>query len=698
MAQVASGNLRRPELRQIFMPLALIGIVATLVLPLPTPLLDVLLAANITISLIILFVSLFLDRPLDFSSFPALLLITTLFRLSMNVATTRIILMNGDQGAGAAGHVVQAFGQYVVGGNYAIGIVIFVVISLVNLKVITKGSGRIAEVAARFTLDAMPGKQMAIDSDLNTGLIAEEEAKKRRKDLSREAEFYGSMDGAAKFVAGDAMAGIFITAINIFGGFFIGVFQKDMHWMDAAQTYTILTIGDGLVSQIPAILISTASGLIVARAASGEDLSSEVLGQLTSSAKPLFLASAICAGFAIVPGMPFLPFMTLAGVMGSMGYIRRSAVAKAKAEAAKAAEITASQKGSVDGKPSAGSTEEVVKLLNLDTLELEVGYELVGLVDGRGDLIERIRSIRRQFATDYGFIVPAIHIRDNVRLGSSTYRMMLRGTEIGTGDLKARYLLAMDPGSVANPVKGIPTKEPAFGLDALWISESDKDKAQIAGYTVVDHSTVIATHITELIRAHAHELLGRQEVQQLLDNVAKESPKVVEELVPGLMTVGQVQQVLATLLREQVSVRDLRTILETIADWAPTTKSTERLAEQVRRKLSRTITGKYASAEGTLTLTNLTPNWESVLAESIQHTDEGSILSLEPTTAQQLINKFNQVAEKFVERGATPLILTSGHIRPALARFVERFVPGYSVISHQEIAPNTKVQSVGVVN
>jgi flagellar biosynthesis protein FlhA len=410
------------------------------------------------------------------------------------------------------------------------------------------------------------------------------------------------------------------------------------------------------------------------------------------------LASAVCAGFAIVPGMPFVPFMTLAGVMGSMGYIRRSAVAKARAEATKAAELTASQKGSVDGKPSAGSTEEVVKLLNLDTLELEVGYELVGLVDGRGDLIERIRSIRRQFATDFGFIVPAIHIRDNVRLGSSTYRMMLRGTEIGTGDLKARHLLAMDPGSVANPVKGVPTKEPAFGLDALWISENDKDKAQIAGYTVVDHSTVIATHITELIRAHAHELLGRQEVQQLLDNVAKESPKVVEELVPGLMTVGQVQQVLATLLREQVSVRDLRTILETIADWAPTTKSTERLAEQVRRKLSRTITGKYASAEGTLTLTNLTPNWESILAESIQHTEEGSILSLEPTTAQQLINKFNQVAEKFVERGATPLILTSGHIRPALARFVERFVPGYSVISHQEIAPNTKVQSVGVVN
>ncbi len=698
MAQTVTSKMTKPDMKQVFMPLALIGIVATLVLPLPTPLLDVLLAANITISLIILFVSLFLNRALDFSSFPALLLITTLFRLSMNVATTRIILMNGDQGVAAAGHVIQAFGQYVVGGNYAIGTVIFIVISLVNLKVITKGSGRIAEVAARFTLDAMPGKQMAIDSDLNTGLIAEEEAKRRRKDLAREAEFYGSMDGAAKFVAGDAMAGIFITAINIFGGFFIGVLQKDMHWMEAAETYTLLTIGDGLVTQIPSIIISTAAGLIVARAASGEDLSSEVLGQLSSSAKPLFLASAVCAGFAIVPGMPFLPFMVLAGFMGSLGYMRRSAAEKATAEAAKAAEVASSQKGGPGDKPASGSTEEVVKLLGLDTLELEVGYELVGLVDGRGDLIERIRSIRRQFATDYGFIVPAIHIRDNVRLGSSTYRMMLRGTEIGSGDLKSRYMLAMDPGSVANPIKGIPTKEPAFGLDALWISENDKDKAQIAGYTVVDHSTVIATHITELIRAHAHELLGRQEVQQLLDNVAKDSPKVVEELIPGLMTVGQVQQVLATLLREQISIRDLRTILETIADWAPTTKSTERLAEQVRRKMSRTITSKYASAEGTLTLTNLTPNWENTLAESIQHTDEGSILSLEPTTAQQLINKFNQVAEKFVERGATPLILTSGHIRPALARFVERFVPGYSVISHQEIAPNTKVQSVGVVN
>lgn len=698
MAQATlASKMTKPEWQQAFIPLALIGIITILVLPIPTALLDVLLAANITISLVILFVSLFLARALDFSSFPALLLVTTLFRLAMNVATTRIILMNGDQGMAAAGSVIQAFGQYVVGGNYAIGIVIFILISLVNLKVITKGSGRIAEVAARFTLDAMPGKQMAIDSDLNTGLIGEDEAKQKRKDLAREAEFYGAMDGAAKFVAGDAMAGIFITAVNIIGGFFIGMIQHNMHWMTAAQTYTILTIGDGLVTQIPAIIISTASGLIVARAASGEDLSTEVLGQLTISSKPLLLASGVCAGFAIVPGMPFIPFIVLSGIMGSLGYIRRNAGLKpvdTKVKGTK--EIGKNEKA--DEKASPGSTEEVTKLLGLDTLELEVGYELVNLVDGRGDLIDRIRSIRRQFATDYGFIVPPIHIRDNVRLPSATYRILLRGTEIGRGELKTRYLLAMDPGTVSSPIKGIPTKEPAFGLDALWIPDGDKEKAQFSGYTVVDLSTVVTTHITELVRSHAHELLGRQEVQHLLDSLAKESPKVVEELVPGLLTVGQVQQVLASLLREQISIRDLRSILETMADWAPSTKSVERLTEYVRRRLSRSITTKYASAEGVLTLTNITPTLENILAESIQQTDEGSVLSLEPTFAQQLINKFNQSAEKFVERGATPLILASAHIRPALARFVERFVPGYAVISHQEIAPNTKVQSVGVVS
>jgi len=697
MAVKKAENSHKVALRQASIPLALIGVIAVLILPIPTALLDVLLAANITISLVILFVSLFLDKALQFSSFPALLLITTLFRLSMNVATTRLILMNGDQGLGAAGDVIQAFGNYVVGGNYAIGIVIFVLITIVNLKVITKGSGRIAEVAARFTLDAMPGKQLAIDSDLNTGLINEADAKERRKDLQREAEFYGSMDGAAKFVAGDAMAGVFITAINIVGGFFIGIIQHDMDWMLAAETYTILTIGDGLVTQIPAIIISTAAGLIVARAASGEDLSTEVIGQLTLSSKPLYLASGVCAGFAIVPGLPFLPFIVLAGTMGFLGYVRSSA-AKVLLLENKKLEIESGKDKLLPGAPSSGSTEEVTKLLGLDTLELEVGYELVSLVDGGGDLIDRIRSIRRQFAVDYGFVVPPIHIRDNVRLPSNNYRIMLRGTEIGRGDLRPKYLLAMDPGTVASPIKGIPTKEPAFGLDAIWIPENDKEKAQFSGYTVVDLSTVVTTHITELVRSHAHELIGRQEVQALLDNVAKDYPKVVEELVPGLLSVGQIQQVLSHLLREQISIRDLRTILETLADWAPHTKHTERLAESVRRKLSRSITTKYVNGEGTLVLTSLTPNLESTLSESIQLTDEGSLLSLEPGYAQQLINKLNQAAERFVEKGHTPLILSSAHLRPALAKFIERYVPGYSVICHQEIAPNTKVQSLGVIS
>lgn len=677
-------------------PVLLIGVLVVLIIPLPTWFLDVLLATNITISLVILFTSLFLDRPLEFSAFPAILLITTLFRLSMNVATTRLILLNGDQGMQAAGAVVQSFGNFVVAGNYVIGAVIFIAINIVNLKVITKGSGRIAEVAARFTLDAMPGKQMAIDSDLNTGLIKEDEAKSRRKELSREAEFYGAMDGAAKFVSGDAVAGLFITGINIVGGLFIGIVQKDMVWMTAAETYTILTIGDGLVSQIPSIIVSTASGIIVARAASGEDLGTEVLGQLSIQVPPLILSSAICAGFALVPGLPFMPFMTLAIMIGSAAFVRNKAINKAQKK------ITT--KATEDGElasagPKPGSTEEVTGLLSLDTLELEIGYELVGLVEsnGNGDLIERIRSIRRQFAIDFGFVVPPIHIRDNVRLKSNQYRVLLRGAEIGSGTLKPRHHLAMDPGNVTSTIKGVPTKEPAFGLDALWIADSDKERAQFAGYTVVDLSTVVTTHLTELIKGQAHELLGRQEAQHLVDNLKKDYPKVVEELIPALLTLGQVQQVLVHLLKEQVSIRDLKTILETLADWAPNVKHPEKLAEFVRKRLARQITAKHVSAEGVLTLTSMAPQLERNLSEALQQTDEGSYLALEPSFAQMLINKLNRASEKFGEFGQTPLLLVPAHLRSAVHKFVDRFCPGFSVISHQEVMPNTKVQSLGVI-
>jgi flagellar biosynthesis protein FlhA len=673
-------------------PIVLIAILGILLFPLPTFLLDILLALNITVSLIVLFVSLYIDRPLRFSSFPAILLITTLFRLAMNVATTRLVLLHGHEGTDAAGHVIQAFGEFVVGGNFVVGSVIFVLISLVNLKVITKGSGRIAEVSARFTLDAMPGKQMAIDSDMNAGMITEAEAKIRRKELSMESEFYGAMDGAAKFVSGDAVAGIFILFINIIGGFLVGCLMKGMDWQEALRVYMILTIGDGLVSQIPSIIISIASGLIVARAASGEDLGSDILGQMGSSSKPLYFTAAVCGAFAILPGLPFLPFLTLSCLAGAAGYIKDKTLKKDKFEDEKK---QLEHKEAAD-KPKPGSTEEVTGLLGMDTLELEVGFELVSMVEG-GDLVERIRSIRRQFALDYGFIVPPIHIRDNVRIKSNEYRFMLKGAVLGSGTLKPHHLLAMDPGNVSVPMEGVPTKEPAFGLDALWVPETDKERAQFSGYTVVDLPTVVTTHLTEMVRSNMSELLARQETQHLIDTVQKDAPKVVEELIPILMTVGQVQQVLRQLLKEQISIRDLRTILETLADWAPTVKHPEKLAEFVRRRLSRSITAKYLSPEGTLPLASLNPLVERALSEAVQQTDEGSYLALEPGIAQRLINRLTQVSEKFMERGLTPVVLAPGHVRAALAHFIDRFTPGIAVISHQEIAPNTKVQSLGVV-
>jgi flagellar biosynthesis protein FlhA len=683
---------KKIDVKHLAIPIALTGIIAILLFPLPTALLDVFLAVNITISLIVLFASLYMDRPLEFSSFPAVLLITTMFRLSMNVASTRLILMHGHEGMDAAGHVIQAFGEFVIGGNFAIGIVIFLAITMVNLKVITKGSGRISEVAARFTLDAMPGKQMAIDSDLNSGLINESEAKVRRKDLQREAEFYGAMDGAAKFVSGDAIAGLFIAGINIMGGLFVGIVQNNMNWMDALQTFTLLTIGDGLVAQIPSIMISLAAGLIVARAASGADLGSEVIGQLGQSQKPLYMTGAVSAAFAILPGMPFLPFMVLSLITLGAAMLRGQAIdKKAKKEVVEEKAKEDTNKG-----PKPGSTEEVTSLLGLDVLELEVGFELVALVEG-GELVERIRSLRRQFASDYGLIIPPIHIRDNVRLKPAEYRVMLRGAVIGSSELMSHHLLAMDPGTVASPMKGVATKEPAFGLDAIWVTSVDKERAQFSGYTVVDHSTVIITHLTEIIRGNLHELLGRQEVQHLLDNIAKLYPKVVEELVPNLLSVGQIQRVLANLLREQVSIRDLRTILETLGDWAPSVKSPERLAEFVRKKLSRSITAKFASTEGVLPLANLAPSVEKALADAVQQTDDGSFLALEPSVAQMFINRVSKVAEKFMEGGQTPVILAPSHCRSALFRFLESFIPGIQVISHQEIAPNTRVQSLGLI-
>jgi len=691
-ASDAETTGKKGTFHHLIVPAAIVAILAILIFPLPTAVLDICIALNIVISLIVLFTSLYVEKPLRFSSFPAILLVTTLFRLAMNVASTRLILLNGDTGMDAAGHVIQAFGQFVVGGNYIIGIVMFICINIVNLKVLTKGSTRIAEVAARFTLDAMPGKQMAVDSDLNIGAITDKEAKARRKELAMEAEFYGAMDGAAKFVAGDAVAALFLVGINIVGGLLIGMIQHGMDWKDAAQTYTILTIGEGLVAQLPSIIISAASGLIVARAASGDDLGSEVLSQLGQSARPLFLTSAVAFAMAVLPGLPFLPFMLLSIGAGTLGVLKRKAAEELKRKTAAEEKLKATEGTG----PKPGSTEEVTGLLAVDTLELEVGYELVQIVEA-GDLVERIRSIRRQFAIDYGFIVPPIHIRDNVRIKSNEYRFMLKGTTVGSGTLKPHYLLAMDPGNVANPVQGVPTKEPAFGLDALWIPDVEKERAQFSGYTVVDLSTVITTHVTEMVRAHMHELLGRQEVQHLLDNLQKVAPKAVEELIPNVLSIGGVQQVLGLLLREQVSIRDLKTIIETLADWAPNVKSPEKLAEFVRRRFARAITAKHSTPDGVLPLVSLTPQLERTLAESLQQTDEGSFLALEPGTAQVLINKLAKGAEKFGEIGQTPVLLAPGHLRAAMFNFVDRFAPGYAVISHHEIAASTRVQSLGVI-
>lgn len=690
-----SKDKKESLLATIGIPLLFMGVVVMMIIPIPTWLLDVLLSFSITLSLVILFVSLYLGRPLEFSSYPALLLMTTLLRLALNVSTTRMILMYGDQGMDAAGHVVQAFGEFVLGGNFVIGVVIFVIIMMINFSVITKGSGRIAEVAARFTLDSMPGKQMAIDSDLNAGIISESEAKRMRKDLSREAEFYGAMDGASKFVRGDAVAGVMIAFVNILGGLFMGVVVNGMDWLLAAKTYTLLTVGDGLVSQIPALIVSTSAGIIVARAASGADLGTEVSQQLTQYRRPLVLASGMSVFFSLVPGLPFLPFMILGIITG---------LAAAGSEGTNLnQELTEDKPNTADGTatatPPPGSTEEVQSLLGVDLLELEVGYELVPMVDvgSGGDLIDRIRALRRQFALDLGFIVPAIHIRDNVRLEPNEYRLLLKGIQIAGGNVRPHYFLAMDPGGVEANIPGIKTKEPAFGLDALWISEADRERAQFAGYTVVDPSTVITTHLTEVVKSHAHEILGRQEVQALLDNLAKGSPKLVEEVCPQMLSLGTLQQVLTGLLREGVSIRDLRTVMETLADWGPTVKSPERLIEHTRRALSRAITAKYASPEGTLTLISLTPSLERTLADSLQVTEQGSYLALEPTTAQRLLIKLKGSAEKFNQVGSIPILLAPAMLRAAMFSFTERFVPGFTVLSHQEISPNTKVQSLGVL-
>ena len=681
------------NISEVGLAIGVVGILVVMLLPLPTFLLDIMLSFNITFGMVILLTALYTRRPLDFSAFPSVLLITTLLRLSLNVASTRLILLHGDEGFDAAGKVIEAFGQFVIGGNYVVGLVVFLILVIINFMVITKGSERIAEVAARFTLDAMPGKQMAIDADLNAGLIDESEAKNRRSEIRREADFYGSMDGAAKFVKGDAIAGIIITLINILGGLLIGTLQQDMRFADAASTYTVLTVGDGLVSQIPALIISTSAGIIVSRAAGDMTLGREFARQFSMQPQALAIAGGLIFAFGLVPGLPHFSFMVLGVSVGGLAFV----LMRAQKQAAQAASEKARHAAQKAAAPPPPGPEQVEALLPLDLMELEVGYGLIPLVDEAqdGDLLERIRSIRQQLALEMGIVVPPLHVRDNLQLKPGGYAILLKGNEVASAELMIDYLLAMDPGDAKRQIDGIPTREPAFNLPALWIPGQRREEAQFAGYQVVDPATVIATHLTEVIRNHSGELLGRQEVARLLENLAKSAPTVVEEM-RKVMNLGQVQKVLQYLLRERVSVRDLLTIAETLADYGALTKDAEVLTEYCRQRLARGILKSITGAgSGDLHVLTLDPSVEDVITGSLQQTDHGAYLSLDPGSVQKIIAATQKELDKFGALTQPPVVLCSPVVRRHFRRVVERFVPTLAVLSHSELVSDLTVHTVG---
>jgi len=687
----ASWTSRLPG-GEALVPVAFVTVVVLMVIPIPTMALDLFLAFSISLSLIVLLLAMYTTQPLQFSTFPSVLLVLTLFRLSLNVASTRLILGHGAEGPGAAGGVIEAFGNFVVGGSYVVGIVIFLILVLINFVVITKGAGRIAEVAARFTLDAMPGKQLAVDAELSSGMVSEKQARERRRSIEAEADFYGAMDGASKFVRGDAVAGLLIAAINILGGLFIGVVQRGLGIFEAAEIYTTLTIGDGLVSQVPALLVSTAAGVIVTRATSGKDLGSEVTSQLFFNRKVLGTVSVILIGFAMVPGLPFVPFLLMSGALGTLSMMSRdSQETPGPDELGAGGEKTdAKTPAAVAARPVPGP---------LDLLELEVGYELVPMVDGQagGELIERIRSLRTQLGQEMGLAVPPVHIRDNLQLKPGEYAILLKGVEIARYEVRMGYSLAISPGTVDTTLGGVETREPAFGLEALWVPDADRERAQLAGYTVVDVATVVVTHLTEIIRRHAYELLGRQEVQGLLDTLAETHPKVVEELVPQMLSVGGVQKVLQNLVREKVSIRDLLTIVETLADHAASTKDPQTLTEYVRQALGRSIVQRFLTPERVLPLVTLSPQLERRVTEAVQRSEEGVYLALEPDLAQAMVARLAGFGEQFALRNCQPLLLCSSGVRGPLRRFTERFVPSLSIIAPSEVPTNVQIESLGVV-
>jgi flagellar biosynthesis protein FlhA len=691
--EAARASLKKASLLaniDIGISVGIVGILMVMIIPMPTVLLDLLLALNITVAVVIILVTIYAIRPLDFSIFPSLLLITTLFRLSLNIASTRLILLNGHEGPLAAGKIIKSFGSFVVGGNPTVGLVVFVILVVINFVVITKGSGRIAEVAARFTLDAMPGKQMSIDADLNAGLIDEETARDRRSKIAKEAEFYGAMDGASKFVRGDAIAGIIITLINIIGGLIIGVLQIGLDLVTAVQNYTLLTIGDGLVSQIPALIISTGAGILVSRASSdGDNIGSELAHQIGLQPRALTIAAGIILLFSFAPGMPFIPFLVLAGCVF---FLSRTVPPGKKQQ-------TRDELKAADDGAEEYSQEDLEKLLPLDMLELEIGYGLIPIVDnkGQGNLLDRIRALRRQFAMEMGFIIPSLHIRDNLELKPNEYSFCIKGNQVAKGELMVDHLLAINPGDAKKKMEGIKTKDPAFGLPAVWIPPEKKGEAQLAEYTIVEPPSVITTHLSEVVRQHCHEFLGRQEVQSLLDNVSRTSPKVVEELTAGLLTLGSIQKVLQSLVREQVSIRDLLTIIETLTDYAPITKDTDLLTEYVRQRLARSITKPYLDNNNTIKVLNIKPNLEEMIARGINQTEYGAYLALGPKEAGNIIDKIKKGIESVSFKIEQPVILCSTAVRRHLKKLCDSFQVQITVFSHNEIPGGLEIQSVGEI-
>lgn len=673
----------------LIVALGIVSVILIMLVPMNAFIMDILITFSISISLIILFIGMYIQKPLDFSVFPSILLITTLFRLSLNIASTRLILVHGDEGTAAAGKIIKAFGMFIIGGNYVVGAVVFFILVIINFVVITKGAGRVAEVAARFTLDAMPGKQMSIDADLNAGLIDDKTAKKRRENVEMEADFYGSMDGASKFVRGDAIAGIIIIFVNIVGGLIIGIVQKGMPAMEALSAYTILTIGEGLVSQVPSLITSTAAGIIVTRASSQKNLGTDVLDQVFTQPRAMMLASVIIMCIGMVPGVPIAPFFVLSGCTCTAGYL----ISKRKKESdiREAAVIAASTQREA-------SEEKESSISPVEMFELEIGYNLISIVDDEqgGELLEKIRAMRKQVAMELGFMVPAMKLRDNLNLKSNEYSILLKGVEMGRGEMVVGSLLAMGPEEKQGEIEGIPAKEPVFGLDAFWISPEKKETCMGLGFTVVDPATIIATHLTEIVKGNAHEFITRQEVQKLIDSIVSDNPKVMEEINQNQVTLGTLQKIMQNLLREQVSVRDMVTILESVADAVTYTRDHELITEYVRQKMSRNIIKPYIR-DGILGVLVFEKNLEEKIIGSIQQTEQGSQLAFDLSFSRQMLNAIGDEIKNVHTQGLPPVILMHPTVRAKMRRFLEKYNLSVTIVSHNEIPSNIKIQSLGVI-